>query len=48
LRGQAYQIKTPSQATDDELRKAIAHNKQLAVIQPDELKLYNQKASEEI
>lgn len=30
MKGQAYPMKTPSQATDDELRKAIAHNKQLA------------------
>lgn len=30
LKGKAYPMKMPSQATDDELRKAIAHNKQLA------------------
>jgi hypothetical protein len=48
LRGQAYTLKTPSQATDDEIRKAITHNKQLAspatsapeVVQPDELKIF--------
>jgi hypothetical protein len=30
LRGQAYTLKTPSQATDDEIRNAIAHNTKIA------------------
>lgn len=45
MRGQA---KTPNigKATDEEIRAAIEHNKSLAVIQPSELKPYNQQAGE--
>jgi len=46
LRGSSYPLKNPSQATDEEISKAIAHNKQLAIVKPDELKIYNQNAED--
>lgn len=48
MRGQAKTFSVLSKATDDELKAAIEHNKKLAVVQPSELKIYNEQAQKEI